>query len=159
MPDDDRYEDPGLAVQDNPGEISAAAIDRLHAMITQAMRERDAFARWFGHYSSTPKYAEADWSPEAPIDIEALRASLAEGLPLHRNPASRFSFIRQAGGAVLLFVDGDCFECAGETATLAALICARDRIAVDPALMTSDDAMTLLATLFDRGAVAFEAED
>ncbi len=151
MPDDDRYEDPGLAVQDNPGEISRSAIDRLHGMIAEAMRDRDAFARWFGQYSSTPKYPDADWAPDEPIGIGALRTLLAESLPLLRNPASRFSFIRQGGEVVLLFVDGACFACAGATGALAERICARDRIEIDPGLTSSDDAMTLLATLLNQG--------
>src|SRR3546814_7420029 len=46
--DDDRYDDPNLQVQKNPGEISAQAITQLHAMVIGKMLDRDAFARWFG---------------------------------------------------------------------------------------------------------------
>ena len=159
MDDDDRYADPGLAAQANPGEVSAEALARLHAMVTARLADRAAFARWFGAYTTTPKYSEVDWQPEAPIGPEDLRAALASGAPLLRNPASRFSFVRGEADAVLLFVDGACFACAGETGAFAEQLCARDRITVDPELVKSAAAMALITTLFDRGSVGFEAED
>jgi len=159
LADDDRYADPDLRRQGNPGEISAQALDRLHAMIIETLGDRNAFARWFGGYTSTPKYSEVDWGPEGAVSVEELRAMLANGAALVRNPASRFSFVRQGEGAVLLFVDGDCFECGGEVAAFAERLCAGDRVDVEPGLTTSDAAMTLIATLFNQGGVAFEGED
>ncbi len=159
LQDDDRYNDPDLEAQKNPGEISSSAIARLHAMITEKMLDREAFARWFGEYNSTPKYPDVDWAPEEPIQIKALRERLASDEPLSRNPASRFSFIRRDGGSVLLFVDGECFECAGETSAIAEIICGQDRIKIVPDLIKSDPAMALIAELINQGSVAFEPAD
>src|SRR3546814_3248742 len=39
--DDDRYDDPNLQVQKNPGEISAQAIAQLHAMVIGKMIDRE----------------------------------------------------------------------------------------------------------------------
>ena len=50
LTDDDRYTDPGLAVQDDPTVIADAALDRMHAMVLDKLGDRDAFARWFGEY-------------------------------------------------------------------------------------------------------------
>jgi 50S ribosomal protein L16 3-hydroxylase len=159
LEDDDRYADPDLQRQANPGEISAQALARLHAMITETLGDREAFARWFGGYTSTPKYPEVDWAPESPVGVEELRAMLADGARLIRNPASRFSFVRQGAEAVLLFVDGECFECTGERAEIAALLCAQDRVDVTPEIQGSEAGMTLITTLFNQGAVAYEAGD
>jgi 50S ribosomal protein L16 3-hydroxylase len=159
LQDDDHYDDPDLQPQANPGEIGATAIAGLHAMITETMLDRDAFARWFGQYSSTPKYPDLDAQPDEPIDAGELREYLADDVPLCRNPASRFSFIRQQTDSVLLFVDGYCFECSGESIAFAEQLCAQDRIQVDPALTQSEAAMTLILTLFNQGSIAFEAED
>jgi 50S ribosomal protein L16 3-hydroxylase len=60
---------------------------------------------------------------------------------------------------VLLFVDGRCFECAQETAALAEILCAQDRITIDPGLIKSDSAMTLIVQLFNQGNVAFDQGD
>jgi 50S ribosomal protein L16 3-hydroxylase len=156
IPDDDRYADPGLLPQDNPGEISPAAIAGLRDMIASSLLDTDAFARWFGSYNSTPKYPDIDWRPEEPIEINDLRERLGDDAPLCRNPASRFSFIRREGQGVLLFADGACFDCEDEAATFAERVCAQDRIAVDPDLAKSARVLHLIAALIDQGSLAFD---
>ena len=158
LSDDDRYTDPGLASAANPGEISAAAIDRLHAMVTDKLRDRDAFARWFGRSSSTRKYPEIDWQPAAPVPADRLRAAIAGHIALRRNPASRFSFIRHPP-AVLLFVDGECIACGEELAALAEHLAASDVIEVDPALLGLAAAMALIARLIDQGSLTIDDGD
>ncbi len=159
LEEDDRYGDSTLPTQDNPGEISQTALADLQAMITDKLADRSAFARWFGQYNSTPKYPDTDWTPEEPIDSATLREMLAGDAPLCRNPASRFSFVRQGADLVLLFVDGQCFDCAGDSMALAELLCARDDIEIGPALRDSASAMALLTTLYNQGCVAIESED
>lgn len=156
LDDDDRYTDPELAMQSNPGEISAEALAKLQAMVMAKLSDPAAFARWFGEHSSARKYPEIDWSPEEPIELEELRDALADGAVLLRNPASRFAFVRAEAGQVLLFVDGDCFECSGEIAALAEQICAQDRLEIAAA---TEPALALIATLFNRGSLAFDSED
>ena len=158
MADDDRYSDAGLKVQANPGEITAEALEALHAMVLEKVGDRQAFARWFGTYNSTVKYPEIDWKPEAPVEVATLREAFANGIPLNRNPASRFSFIRQEEG-VLLFVDGEYFECEGEADAFAEMLCAQDSVTVTPALSKSDATMTLITHLINQGSIAFEIDD
>ncbi len=153
MADDDRYGDPGLQRQANPGEITSEAIGALHAMITEKLGDRTAFARWFGAYNSTPKYPEIDWRPENAVDIEALSEKLTSGTTLARNPASRFSFIRE-GGTVILFVDGDSFECVGALAEFAESLCAADKMHVRPELAKSSAVVDLIVALLGRGSIA-----
>ena len=163
MQDDDRYndkfEDTNPMVRKNPGEISAGEIDRLHKMVTGKMEDRDAFVRWFGQYSSTRKYPDMDWRPEEPMQVEQLRTYVTAGLTLHRNPASRFSFIEQPTDLLLFFADGQCFECARETMAFAQQLCAQDRISIDPELTQSDSTMALIAALFNQGSVTFDQQD
>lgn len=156
MADDDRYGDPQLRTQDNPGEISKEALDALHAMILEKFGDRASFARWFGSYSSTRKYPEMDWQPEEPINAEALRTAISGGVGLCRNPASRFSFVRQDAGDVLLFVDGECFECTQETAEFARMLCNQEQMVVDPVLVGLDTVMALIEGLYNQGSIAFD---
>lgn len=158
MAQDDRYGDPDLNRQENPGEISAQALARLHDMLREKMDDHHAFARWFGQYSSTPKYPDEHWQPDARLSDEDVRALLANDVALSRNPASRFSLIWPREDQLLLFVDGQCFECAGETTTLAEILCAQDRIVVAPALRTSDAAIALIAQLANQGSVALDPD-
>lgn len=159
MDDDDRYIDPKLKTQENPGEITADAIDRLHAMITEKIQDRDAFARWFGQYSSTLKYPDIDWHAGRPMEIAQLRQYLAAGLSLHRNPASRFSFIREQASEIALFVDGICFPCTDESARFAEMICAQDHLTIDKNLIESDNVMRLISKLYQQGSLSVDQQD
>ncbi|WP_114521417.1 cupin domain-containing protein [Altererythrobacter sp. ZODW24] len=159
MAEDDRYSDPALAMQANPGEIAPAAIDALHAMVTEKLGDRAAFARWFGEYSTAPKYPDVDWQPEEPVSAGDMRDLIASGAALLRNPASRWSFAGGEGGAVSLFVDGASYDCTGETASLAEAICAADRIDLGPDAATDEASRELLVALINQGSLAFEQED
>jgi 50S ribosomal protein L16 3-hydroxylase len=130
-------------------------LDALHAMITQKLADRKAFARWFGGYNSTPKYPEVDWAPEEPVSTEDVCEYLANGSALARNPASRFSFVRD-NADFLMFVDGECFECHGDTATFAEMLCAEDIINIAAELAKSDAVQSLIVQLINQGSVAFE---
>ena len=154
--DNDRYVDPNLSAQKNPGEITAAAIAELHAMVTEKLGDRDAFAQWFGQYNSGRKNPELGWQPEEPVRIERVREYVVDGVRLSRDPAARFSFVRQAAKSVLLFVDGQSFECAKETAAFAERLCAQTSFLVDRKLVKSDAVMTLIADLMNQGSVIFD---
>lgn len=156
--EDDRYADPDLPPQDHPGEIAPAAIDRLHAMMLEALADKQSFARWFGLMNSLPKYEEADWRPDAPVALHIVKDQLAGDVPLARNPASRFAFIRTKDAALTLFVDGVAFDCAGDVAMMAERLCeTRSEIAMEPTI--TDAALALLKALIDQGSLAFEDED
>lgn len=159
MEDDDRYADPGLQAQSNPGEISPLALSALHQMVTEKLADRDAFALWFGEYSSAPKYPEVDWTPEEPAEADDVRGWIANGEPLTRNPASRFAFVHNDNGSVRLFVDGKCFETAGKVAAFAEQLCAQDGMIVDPELTISEPAMDLIMQLYNQGSIAFDQEE
>jgi 50S ribosomal protein L16 3-hydroxylase len=156
LDDDDRYSDPGLAAQDNPGEISAHALARLQAMVAAGLSDGDAFARWFGQYTTKPKNPDIDWRPAEPVGLADVRGVLAEGAPLLRNPAFRFSFIPRDETSLVLFVNGECHACADDAAAFARQLCATDRITVPPDAPPS--ILELIVRLFNEGSVAFDQE-
>lgn len=160
LPDDIRYADPDLARQAHPAEIVPTALDRLHTMVLEALADRAAFDRWFGQHASQPKYAEIDWRPDVPVTEAAVRATLAAGAALYRNPASRFAFIRQPDDAILLFADGQPFVCADAIAVLAEQICSVPVNDPVPAFAASDadgdPGTSLITALINQGSLAFE---
>ncbi len=158
LTDEDRFCDPDLRLQANPGEIAAEAIGSLQAMIADTLLDPQEFVRWFGQYSSQPKYPEVDWRLERPVSKARLRKGLGQGWQLRRNPASRFSFAKVKKG-VLLFVDGQCFDCTEEQNSFALEICARDGIIADAHLWSSAATLDLMAKLFDQGSLAFDQDD
>ncbi|RED15897.1 cupin domain-containing protein [Parasphingopyxis lamellibrachiae] len=155
MATDDRYSDPDLPLQANPGEISEAAIEQLHAMVAETLYDRDRFARWLGRYVSTPKYPDMDWRPDAPIAPGELRTRCAAGDALCRNPASRFSYIGGSGDTVSLFVDGKVFACRAETAAFAQQLCTQSQFTLDTGQLESAGLLALVAALFNQGSLAF----
>lgn len=158
MDEDDRYSDPNLTAQGNPGEISAEALAALHLMVTERLADPQIFARWFGQYSSTPKYPEIDWAPEEPFGIKEVQENLADGIALTRNPASRFSFVRNGDDSLLLFVDGECHECAGELASFAQHLCAQDSLTIERHIAASEPVQSLILHLLNRGSIAFDED-
>lgn len=155
LSDDDRYCDPDLSIQKNPGEISASAVDRLHAMLIEKLSDRRDFAKWFGEYSSTPRYPETDWRPEELIGKGQLLALLNADHPLLRNPASRFSFIRESEDKLLLFVDGESYSCKDEAIRLAERLCAHEHFVIDSEWLESDEVVALVTELYNRGSLSF----
>jgi 50S ribosomal protein L16 3-hydroxylase len=159
MDDDDRYADPGLVPQAHPGEITADAIAALHAMVMEKLANRAAFARWFGGYNSTRKYADIDFALDERVGMDDVRAMIGQGAVLCRNPASRFAFIRGDAGAVLLCVDGECIDCAADSAPFVETLCAGGTVVVETELAQSDAVMALLVHLINQGSLAFEDEE
>ncbi|WP_417622071.1 JmjC domain-containing protein [Parasphingorhabdus sp.] len=158
MTDDDRYRDPDLVVQENPGEISGDAVNRLMAMVTEKLGDREEFAKWFGQYSSMPRYPDTDWRPDEPIKLERLRNLLTADHRLLRNPASRFSFIRESAEKLLLFVDGNCFRCANDAIGVAEIVCAQDQFILNPDWQKSETVVALLAELYNLGSLGFDQD-
>lgn len=150
----DRYADPDLAPQVHPAEIAPAAIDRLHAMVLDALSDRAAFARWFAHHTTLPKYPDADWRPEAAPTEDAVRSALADGIPVARNPAHRFAILREEAGT-LLYADGERFACPGTAAQAGETLCASTTTTLPP----SAEVVTLVAALIAQGSLSFVDED
>ncbi len=157
LTDSDRYADPHLAQQKNPGEISAEAITRLQGMIAEMLEDRSRFARWFGQYNTAPKNPEIDWRPDEPAQADHIRQWLAAGWPLIRNPASRFSFVRETASSVMLFADGHCFLCSDDAADFAQAICAEAGLNAAPEV--SPATLELITALFNEGSLAFDCDD
>lgn len=153
LDEDDRYTDPDLVAGAHPGEISADALARLHGMVTGALADPDVFAAWFGAHITVPKDERIDWAPEEQICAADLIGGDAEPIRLERNPASRFSFIRQGDAAVTLFVDGQARQCSGPAAAVAVQICGA-QFALEPEMLADPDVASLIVDLVNRGCLA-----
>jgi 50S ribosomal protein L16 3-hydroxylase len=128
-------------------------------MMLESLSDPASFARWFGTFNSTPKYGDMDWQPETPVEPEDVRASISEAVPLLRNPASRMVFIANGDDALMLFADGACIDCVGETSAVAKILCAQDSLGLDVYLATNAAVVDLLTELCNMGCIAFESEE
>lgn len=157
--EDCRYADPALALQKNPGEITAQALAGLHAMVLEQLMDRGAFARWFGQYNSAPKNPDIDWSPEVSVSAADLAARASVPAELIRNPASRFAYIWESAEAVMLFVDGGCYACSGQTARFAERLCAQDQLSLVADDLAFPPTAALIAALSNLGAIEIAEAD
>ena len=156
LDDDERYADPDLALQSNPGEISAPALGRMQEAVLKRIADPQAFAQWFGKLATAPKNPNIEWQPDEPLDPEEVAGVLGPDSAIIRNPASRFAFIRTGEDAVLLAVDAECTDCTGEAAVFAQDLCASPRLHIGQA---SAPVRALVSDLYNRGCIAFEAGD
>ena len=103
-----RYTDEDLTPQDNPGQISPAALEKIQQIILHHTNSEDSIRSWFGQYITRPKYAHESQSPNsdeiAQIIIQ-LKEHLASGGAICRNESSRFAFTSDSGRHCL-YVDG-----------------------------------------------------
>ena len=151
LSDSQRYSDPGLALQTNPGEISDQALQILTDILRQQLDQPQAIANWFGQFITQAKYDEPN-DDEPELYTEDAIKNLIDQVPvLQRNPALRFAFIENR--PLQLFIDGNCFECHGDSCqTLARLICGNPEITTEQLqpLLNDAESFTLLTTLVNQ---------
>jgi 50S ribosomal protein L16 3-hydroxylase len=160
--DDDRYADPGLSPPGQPRRdhrrgAGPVAGDggrrpaRPHALCPLVRPPQPA----------RRKYPDVDWRPEEPLSPAAMRAALARGAALERNPASRFAFVAGRGrGGDLLFVDGHVHRPVPvDAAAFARLLCAQPVEARSVRCAACGSVDGLITALCNQGSLAFADED
>ena len=123
LTNDQRFSDPDLTRQQNPGEISAHTLAQLKSVLLEHLTD-DNLARWFGKHMTERKYAE-DLEQEEFTGSDDWQEALRAGAILWRHPAARFAYYND-GSSARLFVDGDEFE-----ATLALAECVCESVEID----------------------------
>jgi 50S ribosomal protein L16 3-hydroxylase len=140
LTNDQRFSDPDLRVQKNPGEIAPSALEQVKKILLENFSD-EKIAVWFGKYMTERKYVEEEIEHE-PIDISDWRSALEEGVQLWRHPAARFAYHQHMQGT-FLFADGEAFKC---TLSFAELLCQEleiDYRQLEPFLENSDNLDTL----------------
>lgn len=158
-----RYTDPDLLLQENPGEIGLAALSRLRGLLRQAIAlDDETLTVWLGRYLSEPKPGFRAEPEEEPYSEAELRDYLRGGGVLERNPGSRFHYIAEPEGEVLLFVDGQEFALGPAVAFMAPLLCRYRSLPparLREALKQADARQLLLDLLNDGYLLIYEDED
>lgn len=155
-----RYTDPGLALQDNPGEITPAALERVEQLLRTALdQDRAGLQRWFGCQVTEPKPGFEPEPPETPWTREALAERLRGDEPVRRTPGTRFACCNTPSG-LDLFVGGRALTLDADAAGLGEALCQQLRYPADElaAALDHDPSAALLLALFNDGLLEF-AED
>lgn len=117
----ERYADPDLRVQKNPGLIGPEALGRIRQIIRSAMPDEE-IDRWFGFYVTEPKRGEEITFPDEPWDVDSLCNALDDGAVIERLSPTRLAYIEHQRGAISLFMHGDEYVLEPEFAVAAPLL-------------------------------------
>lgn len=121
-----RYTDPELQVQQNPGEITAGILAKVHNLIKNELNQTETIERWFGTFATEPSHAPLD--PLLPeITIGDFIDKFRRNGTLYRSEYSRFSFIKLNEEDVFLYIDGEETKLPEPLQDLAPMICDRRR--------------------------------
>jgi len=110
-----RYKDTVLEKNPRAGEISAAAIEGLYALLRQAPGKAGDLHAFFASFLTRYRLAHLPAPPEHAIEEAELASLLAGSAVIRRNPWTRMAWIDRSGEA-LLCAAGDEYTCRIETA-------------------------------------------
>lgn len=153
-----RYCDPELFPQ-APGEITAAAIEKLQRYISEHVASSARIESWLGRYV-TESYCDVELneSKKAP-NVSALRRAITTGSAIIRVEGARCAYVKGAKrGEVRFYANGERSDLTGAAAALACEVANRVVIPADLAtsLIRDTAALTFLSSLVRRGLVIVE---
>ncbi|EIJ43435.1 hypothetical protein BegalDRAFT_2593 [Beggiatoa alba B18LD] len=118
---DHRYTDPDLSLQNEQGEISQAALDKIYPIIHSLPTDKHSINQWFGCFITEGRHHEGGEfdCPEPPYSPDEWLAEFAQTPCLRR--AARMAFIRE-GDNITLFAQGAAYPLIKKLAFVAPLL-------------------------------------
>lgn len=154
------YCDPDLALQQHPGEISSAALQRVREIITSMPVMDDDIARWFGQVVTESKSGDHAEPLSQPLEVDVFTLRFKQGDTLWRCELSRFACIdcSDQSATVLLFVAGQVETLPLSMKEAVFLLCdqRQHRAAEWRELLASQENCVLLCRLYNAGHLYFE---
>ncbi|MCQ4268169.1 cupin domain-containing protein [Pseudomonas stutzeri] len=157
LPDEERYGDADLQPSDDPYQIQSDALERLKRLLAEHMGDERLLLTWFGQFMTEPRYPERIEGVE--LTEQDLRAALADGAVLVRNPAARMAWSEIDLG-LLLFASGQSRLLPIQLRDLLKLICSADALHEDNLApwLGDGDGRKLLQELIKQGSLEFADE-
>lgn len=159
LSNDQRYSDAGLSLQDNPGEISAEAVEQIQAIIKQHLDDPKAIASWLGRYMTESKYSDnEDETEHNNWHSDDWLVNLACGAYIERNLGARFAYhqVDSTSLNVQLYVDGQSYNC---DLALAQLLCAQTEFFEDDLGDLNEEQLQIISGLLNCGSLCIEDDD
>ncbi len=162
LSNDQRYTDPGLILQDNPGEISDAAIAQLKAIVQQHLDNPAALADWLGRTMTEGKYSQDNeheseqseqWQGDDWLEV------VSDGADIERNMGARFAYRqpdKNNAKQAHLYVDGTAYAC---DLLLAQQLCQQTRFNAEQLFDLSDTQHNIITELLNNGSLCIDEGD
>lgn len=155
--EDQRYSDPDLSLQGNPGEISPAALENVRKTLTEILNDSGKLASWFGEYMTEPKQQEMGYEFEKINSPRALIEQLSTLECLCWVEGNRYAWFAHAD-RLEVFVNGKSYTAALDLRPLVEELTGSTRISPTRILplLKQASAQQLLFELFNQGYFYFE---
>ncbi len=156
------YQDPHLPLQENPGEISAAALEKINKMVQQAIDSGIQAGDWFGKYITNTTSEQPFVLSE--ITPQQCRQRIFDGQQLVRNESSKFAFFLSEHNDAEKIIH---FYCCGQVEfypyqlyEIVRLVCNHRYPAKDLLIsaLANTEAQLFLANLINQGHLYFESD-
>lgn len=154
------YEDPDLSPQENPGEITAQAREKIRAIIRALPLDDESIDRWFASFTTDVRPGHYLPEPEETVGTKQLLEALQRQGELWRSEYARYCYIDAGEGMTRLYVAGEEFTLGAHLDFAAPLLCGRRIYTLDDlsAHLDNRDFADLLRELYNLGAVYFPGE-
>ncbi len=153
-----RYTDKAPKRPTQAGKIDAQVGEDLLALLQEHIADTQRLTRTFGKYMTQPKYPYL-LEHGSPLTVEQLLTALEGGLPLGRNPSSRFAFYELGqpnnDPAFELYVDGKAFACPVSMHPVLPALCDpfAPEIEWHQLAQNDNDCAALLVELYNQGSL------
>jgi 50S ribosomal protein L16 3-hydroxylase len=157
----ERYGDPDLTPQDDPGRIAPEVLSRVREALSAGLRDEAFLRDWFGRFVTVAHRESAEpVRVPRPSEAELIRA-LERGAVLRRLAPSCFAHADVGRGRRVLFVGGRAERLGPDSAFAAPLLCGRgrlDRRALGR-ILDRPPLVRLLAGVVARGYLILDSND
>jgi len=153
-----RYTDKAPTRPSAPGKIDSQVGADLLALLQDHIADKQRLTRTFGKYMTQPKYPYL-LEHSSPLTVEQLLTAFEGGLPLGRNPSSRFAYFEleepDAGHGFELYVDGKAFACPVSMESVLPQLCDpfAPEIKWDRFAQENNDCAELQVALYNQGSL------
>jgi 50S ribosomal protein L16 3-hydroxylase len=150
VPSDAFYEDPGLPLQSNAGEISSKALRGIYQIVKEQLPQTpQALSRWFGRYVTEPRHMVDPTRPPQVVSAAEFRSKITDGATLRRSETTKVAFFKHSPKQTALFINGKSFELKGKLRGLAEVLCSQNSFGYEE----------LATFLNDKASCAFIADE
>jgi len=154
LAEDQRYSDPDLTLQDNPGQIPVTTVEQLIDTLKMQLLDQHRMAEWFGRHMTEPKYPELDVA-FCEDELPSTHGDILNHAPYYKNPSSRFAYFETAQQCTL-FVDGQSYVSPCPLASdFFKLLCKNVHYSQQDlnSFVSNEQCMTLFIGLLQAGAI------
>lgn len=158
--DDQRYRDPHLRIQENPGWLNQEAVDQVQGILQQLVSDRAQVESWLAGYLSQTKYESQPEPPDEDYSAQDVMDLLTANYSSRREESSRMIYTGAENRPTGFFINGEPFPTSSATDQLVLYLCQTRHY--DPAelslLCRSPDNLALLTRLLNLGIIYFEED-